>query len=1249
MITPFAFPADLIQKNTQQWAAHDFYTKAVVLGIDIGIEGIGVYLRRGPEELWAKSVEVDLPEAEALKTRRQMRAARHCRSNRKRRLRRLRALMEKHGLPWPDDKQMGNDGRSDPFILRHRALNQGVGSPLALAICIRHAVTQRGYDYSLGGEATEGAYPWGETNSMDEAGKWLATATLDEATATQLREIGPELEWKGMHAGSEEAQERKRAEVLAHWEKVIDDRLSYSREHSIARVLAEHARSDKHTNLRTRARTWNFPRAAVEAHIRQMIGHERHAAYLTDRDGFLDALFLRPTTADERERAIFHYNRKTRAEMEAHWKKKTRSCPYLEPLGLKVTGLDQKCAPLSDWTVRRWLILEFLATRRVMLEAPGGKSGAGSAAKKIRTGLPHRPSATAIASLLQRAEADHAARMATGPSGAVLTRPEVREVLLEDARRCLGVDKAKLSSGSKETDPNFSYFSQLWDLLCPSAAGMKGASSLCHASAEELFAIATGLREGAPEPDYDPLAIHRRLTGCEYYLWKRRPRFEFGCFPQVEKLTGPYAALDRAYRTAKASADPAASLRRLQCGGLLGRVFRECASRLPDGCSAPDYCVIEVIGDPPRNLQQRSEILKEQTKRRAEREKDFQQAQLTDTGVASRRRRIALHRQQGGLCPFTGVELGDPLGSGPGGEGLEIEHLFPQSLGGLSVDDNLVLTTRKVNAQKGNRVPYVFANDSGHPWDAMVQYTRAMKWSPRKREIFAWDAPRGPGEPPQAPFPDFGNTTRVSQLARQLKAAVQMWMGVFDDADEATRRLGSPTGWHTAQARRTWLPPLSQGASKLRDDKVHHLVDAAVLAHIPPGPGLNSVRYGGIFYSEMEKTTLPIPGSGEVRTLLRPVTRALPGLLPHERIAHWRPENLDYPLCPILKLSPSGKWRSLGDSTLWKQMRADGSTLAQRTPLNPDAYADADALLAVLRQMTPADPEAAALWERNLPAASAVSEWLRRATPETRSAVPDRAQSAGPLLLRDGTPIGTVWKFDGKGSLGSGIGWSGVPGEDGRIHHIRSLTGKYDRMEIWLGYHPKKKQWHYQRRLVPTTTALRHLKRMGLKWWRDRSVKAPVFLQPKPDAPPAQWKSLREIIAPPLFPFSVKVGSFRRGDTFRLGLDATGSLTSSETAAWAGWYAVSAIMTNGQVEFKSIQFSDKAATPLGHLKSDILTRTPRAPDLLASILGLPPAPEQAAHLGLKPPKTQHHDSPPDSRRGRPRPPSGSGQADFGLA
>ena len=84
--------------QSDHWLQHEFYRSAVVLGIDIGLEGIGLYLRRGPSEIFARSVIMELPQAEALADRRQKRGWRHCRKNRKRRIHRLKLLFAKHGF-----------------------------------------------------------------------------------------------------------------------------------------------------------------------------------------------------------------------------------------------------------------------------------------------------------------------------------------------------------------------------------------------------------------------------------------------------------------------------------------------------------------------------------------------------------------------------------------------------------------------------------------------------------------------------------------------------------------------------------------------------------------------------------------------------------------------------------------------------------------------------------------------------------------------------------------------------------------------------------------------------------------------------------------------------------------------------------------------------------------------------------------------------------------------------------------------
>src|SRR5260370_11994126 len=110
----------VLKGQSEHWLQHEFYRTAVVLGIDIGLEGIGLYLRRGTTEVFARSVVMELPEAEALAGRRQKRGWRHCRKNRKRRLHRLILLFTKHGLPWLSADHLSP---ALPFRERHRAIH----------------------------------------------------------------------------------------------------------------------------------------------------------------------------------------------------------------------------------------------------------------------------------------------------------------------------------------------------------------------------------------------------------------------------------------------------------------------------------------------------------------------------------------------------------------------------------------------------------------------------------------------------------------------------------------------------------------------------------------------------------------------------------------------------------------------------------------------------------------------------------------------------------------------------------------------------------------------------------------------------------------------------------------------------------------------------------------------------------------------------------------------------------------------
>jgi len=327
-----------------KWQDHEFYTSSLVLGIDIGLEGIGVFLRRGPQTLYEKTLIYRIPQTNALGQRRQYRAARRCRKNRRTRLKRLEKLFRHHGLPWfeGDDDALT---RSDPFLLRHRALTKKLASQEALSICIRHLVTHRGYEYF----SDEGEYPWGDEASLSAAVKWVRTAFVDEETAQFLR---TECRVIAELAGG------KAEEKYQQFCEVLDERLVSAENNPISEVLRDYA-AEKRNHIRQRARGYAFPRKLVWSHLEIIC--RRHADLIGDLEGFLHAL---GAPSSQKSESIFFYNRKTREEMEAHWAKKVGLCPYASELGLSAKlrrGLR------AEMSIRRFSLLEFLASRRLQL------------------------------------------------------------------------------------------------------------------------------------------------------------------------------------------------------------------------------------------------------------------------------------------------------------------------------------------------------------------------------------------------------------------------------------------------------------------------------------------------------------------------------------------------------------------------------------------------------------------------------------------------------------------------------------------------------------------------------------------------------------------------------------------------------------------------------------------------------------------------------------------------------------------
>jgi hypothetical protein len=1070
----------------QKWQESDFYSRAVVLGIDIGLQGIGVYLRKGREELFAKTLLFEVPETGRLEARRQKRAWRHTRKNRATRRARLKKLMEKHGIPWVADEVLS---KTDPFILRHRAITGKLASSEALSICIRHLVDHRGFDYSAFAE--EGAFPWGDGDSAKDVINWMNENFVNDEVAQDITSKVSQFEWK-------EADVEK-------FETTLKDRKSWCAANGIDQVLEKY-HLEKKPNLRNAARRHNFPRTMVEQHLRAIIS--RHEDLLKDPAVFVQELFFKPKTKSEKDRAIFHYNRKTRAEAELVWKRRINKCPFAPDLGLGSIRVSAN----SDPSVGAWKALEFLCMRRIEVTPKEGRAWL------------HKPSPETISKLVEMARNN---RTLFNEKKKLTPWKEAKALLTTDITASCG----KGVKPTKDSTMNESYFTQLEDIIKPTLANLRGNASISKEVAGRLFEIAT-----AGGTDFEPDTVKGRLNDAEFYN-KRRSAFSthVALYPQVEFLLGRRVHKKGAFRQAST--------------GRLQRLFKELSEEL-DGLEHPDFCVVEVIRDAPRNQSQKAEYLKIQNERRKEREARFAERGTQDKGNSSTRRRIALHHQQGGLSPYTGKLLPDPMDPS-----LEIEHLFPASRGGLSCDENLVLTFRGENGQKGNMTPReaAAANLPGWlSWNEMLKVTSLMRWNRRKREIFAYEPTPG------SSIPDLGNTTRTSQLARQLVREVAAWMGVDGNADAERERVGTPSGWLAAQARKSWLEP--EGYTKVRSSMVHHLIDAAVMAHIPPAAGLNLARYGGIFFNKDGKT------------------RALPELGP--KLEPWL---ADSPvLCPVEKTRSNSRTRSLGDETFWAILPPDEKgrrKTRQRTPLKHDSFTDGVGLHATLVRM--------GIPSEKIPGMNALQNWLDKA----------KGGSDQPLKLTDGTPVRNIHKFDGKGEFTMPLGWSAKPTSNGSLHGARLLDGKFDRMELWVGWNKRKETWAYYTHLIPSKTALRHLEQTMPGW----------------------WKKNRRVVCGELPPYARKIGEFKRGDQVLVPLNRNGEIdTATPFVHW--WYEVTALIASRRLKLGSITRRSVEGSLLSHLKDTILTLAPMNPQTIASLYGKVDPQADAIAMRLTPPK-----------------------------
>ena len=1111
----------------EKWSTHPFYQRAIVLGLDVGLEGIGVCVRRGHEILYAKTWLYDVPLAARLEGRRQLRGARHCRANRKTRLHRLRLLFEKHGLPWLADDAPALRN-SDPFILRHRAVSSpnGLASREALSIAIRHCVAHRGHDYEYFSD--EGSYPWGDSTECKKVMKELATLWLTPEESDEAHRDAEFFEWSDKEV--EEFRELVRTRIAGP--------------ELIAQHLAAHAKGSKN-HVRKRAKGEPFPRKFVRAHLAQII--DRHEHMIADCPAFRTALFLDNTTAAERDHSVFYYHRKTKKEMQAHFEKKRARCPYAPWLGLGGPPTDSR----GKIEIRRWSLLEFASMRDVEVQAKKQKKGATPQRWRVPLG------AEWVKRVIDWQAAHPECRKASDIA-------EIKDELIT-AIESAHTAKVAPEGGKSGSELNKYFFTILRDLLAPSMANRTKNAPMSSAAAARLFSIATAA-------GFEREAVRGCLENCQpgaeivsLYNFRRQPTADlYGVYPQVEFLLGQ--------RVKKAKTHPKKGTPKkrgdLAVKGKLHLLFDHLFGA---DQAAPEYCVVEVARDLPRNrkqMQERAELIdanRERHEKLIEKYKEHLPKDGTVTG--SMRRRIEMHDQQGGVCPFTGESLGD----NPLGDALDVEHLFPESRGGLTVNENLVLTFARVNrSEKKDRTPREYAAVSGKSFDEMLVHTVAMRWGRFKREIFAWED--------GAKIPEFGNTTRVSQLARQLTAEAARWMRCTD-ADKQAGRIGNPTGFQTAACRRAWGL-----VEKDRADLTHHLVDAIILAHIPPREGQNYVQSGGIF--------LPKPDVQKQRMVLDVLPVGPDAAVVLRVSAH------DAAECPVLKHRSSSNARSMHDMTHLRVL--PGGALAYRKELPDKATLDPHGLRAMLMSMgIPASYRDRDGTEHALiPSNDALEKWLNSDGPE-------------PLRLLNGTPVRSFWETGKKGSLEDDpTGFHAAWNAQGNLMDVKAVLGRWAALELWRGWNAKRKRWEYYKRLIPSRGVFKALRSLGYSW-KKRSTR------PWREGSPELAKPLKRELGGELPPYARPAVHpetkgrlvFQTGDVFRVGITREGKLAKrGETPGSSEWVDVAAVMQagGGRLRFLSMLSRENRGEPM-------------TPDDLAFLAGLPPADDSSSYPTQRPP------------------------------
>lgn len=1137
-----------IFKPVTDWKTHEFYTDAVVLGIDSGIDGIGVCLRKGPEILFAQTFLVG-DTTKTLEERRLKRGWRRARKGRKKREALLKDWIIRHKILskervsqiWHDPKVFQN-----AFKHRLRGMGQKLGSPEALVSCLRHAIQHRGFDFHLSGG---GGYPWGDTLEFPKIIQWAKTGCCPESAVK---------EWMPFIEESDFATDENKVLAVSAAFKEAVERFNND---EIASILKEHFKEEKHTNLRPAARGHHFPRELIKAHVRKICASNKDFFASTDFTSAVNEL-IGPTDNEiyewKKSGCIIDYHRKTQEEVEKLWERKTNECPYLKRLVGEASYTEKvRCSPSGDLAIRKFKVLQFLAERTFVLS----------------DGMKYNATQSIFDWCMKFVEEDTHA-ITSSLARPKLDKKEFKDYIVAEVYSggdSKAVKKAKISI-QKTSDHNKAFLSQLYDLLTPKRSSLKQRATLSSQAAQMLFNDAT-----AGGGEFSPKDI---VTSWErtYYLWRLEPRSGGRVHPHVQYLLGhpeqypdgqsSDVSLKEGTRHVGARLDGKSQehgiLRRLFAGQLKDAMGRsvDLSAKL-GGKTVPDYVVIETIGEIPSGPLQKKAIEDRQKENRKHKEQLASKYKLGDNPRRSDMLKVILFEQQipdGGseaICPVSGQSLG----SNPLDAQLQIAHIYPNSKGGIFERLNLFITKGAINAAMDNLTPcqcagQTIAGQQFLGWGEMKLLAgRKMRWAKAKRELFLRESDE---------IPEWENFTRISQLARQLKVEIERWLGLhkLEDSLERARqvfeRIGTPTGSMTAACRKSWSDnlPAFMREKKHRCYLRHHLYDAIVLSFIATGAGMNSSAFGGIFDVAKDKR-----GNS--------VLAAIDGLLPDlEAFEQANAEN-----CLVHKHRPKRSKQSRSEQTIYSKFTKDNGEsshgLRVRKPILESAQGN--------DQFVPVKKAEKWISESGIPhqklPPKLIKAWVE-------------SNGSKPLRLVDGTPVESV-----PVNASSEQTTSLFPhlNRQGDIIGFKTSTEAFESYQIWKGPKKSKKDgsiqtdsqgkplMDYRRVLIPPARNLAAYRHRFDKPWKP-DVEIPSDFQ--------------------------KVGQFKKGDLYKIPLDANGEISFSPTGDHRILcYRVLKFAANGQVTFVLAEFLEKElkGSPWENLEK-VITKSPSSPPVLASIL-----------------------------------------------